>query len=485
MKRLVCEMCGGTDLVKQNGVFVCQNCGTKYSVEEAKKMMVEGAVTIEGTVAVEGTVKVDKSEQLKKLYILAERARKSNNSDNAVRYYNEIMFDDPNSWEANFYLVYFKAKNTNVGSIPSVCYDLINNYQSTFELLVQDKGEDIVTELNMLLDDIKRYCITIINSTRGMQEDCMYWSKAFECLSSFGDKLVETFGAKYKDVAIKSWKETLDLYVQIINSCESEGLAESTAELIMCYFDINAVIEKIYDFDFTYEDPWGYTEDLRRDEKFINCPKCGTKMREREEKCPQCGISKEEIQRLIKEQEERDAAERERLRQERETQRAEEARIRAERRKAWWAANKKKAFITSFTLLLLFVVAVVVNKMVKNNQYQIALAAKLATAKAYIASGDSCVTIYHFEEAQEFYHKAKQIETEQEVLNEIMRKESALQDAQVKADKEYNDALRRLKIFLDADDCEFNDLSNACLNKMIQIYPDRKETKYYQKLRKK
>ena len=41
MKQLICEMCGGNDLIKQDGVFVCQNCGTKYTVEEAKKMMKE------------------------------------------------------------------------------------------------------------------------------------------------------------------------------------------------------------------------------------------------------------------------------------------------------------------------------------------------------------------------------------------------------------------------------------------------------------
>ena len=55
MKRLTCEMCGSTDLIKQDGVFVCQTCGCKYSIEEAKKMMVEG------TVEVTGTVKVDNS----------------------------------------------------------------------------------------------------------------------------------------------------------------------------------------------------------------------------------------------------------------------------------------------------------------------------------------------------------------------------------------------------------------------------------------
>ena len=50
MKRLTCEMCGSTDLIKQDGVFVCQTCGCKYSIEEAKKMMVEGTVEVTGTV---------------------------------------------------------------------------------------------------------------------------------------------------------------------------------------------------------------------------------------------------------------------------------------------------------------------------------------------------------------------------------------------------------------------------------------------------
>lgn len=52
-------MCGSTDLMKDGGVFVCQSCGCKYSVEEARRMMVEG------TVDVTGTVKVDTSDELK------------------------------------------------------------------------------------------------------------------------------------------------------------------------------------------------------------------------------------------------------------------------------------------------------------------------------------------------------------------------------------------------------------------------------------
>lgn len=41
MKRIVCEMCESTDFIKMDGLFVCQECGCKYSMEEAKKMMKE------------------------------------------------------------------------------------------------------------------------------------------------------------------------------------------------------------------------------------------------------------------------------------------------------------------------------------------------------------------------------------------------------------------------------------------------------------
>lgn len=49
MKRLVCELCGSIDLIKCDGVFVCQACGCKYSLEEAKKIMVEIAGSVEVT----------------------------------------------------------------------------------------------------------------------------------------------------------------------------------------------------------------------------------------------------------------------------------------------------------------------------------------------------------------------------------------------------------------------------------------------------
>lgn len=89
MKQLVCEMCGSTELLKQDGVFVCQTCGTKYSVEEAKKMMVEG------TVEIFGTVQIDNSDELENVLDLAINADVSGNREEAELYCNRALEIEP------------------------------------------------------------------------------------------------------------------------------------------------------------------------------------------------------------------------------------------------------------------------------------------------------------------------------------------------------------------------------------------------------
>ena len=106
MKQLTCEMCGSTDLMKDGGVFVCQSCGCKYSVEEAKKMMVEG------TVDVQGTVKVDNSEFVQKYLANARRAKEKEDWEETEKYYNMVEQNDPSNIEAIFYSSYGKAKST-------------------------------------------------------------------------------------------------------------------------------------------------------------------------------------------------------------------------------------------------------------------------------------------------------------------------------------------------------------------------------------
>ncbi|MDE5985295.1 MAG: hypothetical protein K2H13_08585 [Eubacterium sp.] len=139
MKQLTCEMCGSNDLLKEEGIFVCQTCGCKYSVEEAKKMMVEGTVDVTGS-----TVKVDNSSRLKNLYQIARQARDNNDYENAAKYYDMIMQEDPNSWEATFYNVYYRAAQTKIAYITSAADSIRDCLATVFSLItvyVEDLSE--------------------------------------------------------------------------------------------------------------------------------------------------------------------------------------------------------------------------------------------------------------------------------------------------------------------------------------------------------
>lgn len=134
MNQLKCEMCGSTDLVKQDGVFVCQVCGTKYTVEEAKKMM------IEGTVDVQGTVKIDISDELAKLYRAARNAKDNDSKDNAIKYYDMILQKDPTSWEAEFYIVYFKALQCKIAEIQSAAISVSDCLKTVLTSIKENVG---------------------------------------------------------------------------------------------------------------------------------------------------------------------------------------------------------------------------------------------------------------------------------------------------------------------------------------------------------
>lgn len=46
MKAIQCELCGSNQLIKKDGFFQCEYCGTKYTPEEAKKLVLSGSVEI-------------------------------------------------------------------------------------------------------------------------------------------------------------------------------------------------------------------------------------------------------------------------------------------------------------------------------------------------------------------------------------------------------------------------------------------------------
>ena len=94
MKRIVCEVCGSNNLLKQDGVFVCQDCGCRYTLEEVRKMAAE-----ETEEAAE-TVKADNTPAFSNYLDMAKSARDANNYGEAEEYCKKVLETDTSVWEA-------------------------------------------------------------------------------------------------------------------------------------------------------------------------------------------------------------------------------------------------------------------------------------------------------------------------------------------------------------------------------------------------
>ena len=154
MKALKCELCGGTEIVKDGDFFVCQNCGMKYTLESAKKMMVEGVVQVEGT------VKTDKTADAKRLLKLAKTACETRNFCEAERYANKVLeidLDNIDAWAIKSIAIDWQLtiKNNRLRE-SSDCFlktfQLLPNEVKTCEGLIH--AWSVIKSLKLHLDDI-------------------------------------------------------------------------------------------------------------------------------------------------------------------------------------------------------------------------------------------------------------------------------------------------------------------------------------------
>ena len=79
MKKITCELCGSNDFIKEDEVFVCTYCRTKYSVEEAKKLLIDGAVTVNNIAGIESL--------MKRGYLALEDSHRQQ----AAEYFNKVL----------------------------------------------------------------------------------------------------------------------------------------------------------------------------------------------------------------------------------------------------------------------------------------------------------------------------------------------------------------------------------------------------------
>lgn len=243
MKALQCEMCGSQDLVKDGGVFVCQSCGTKYTVEEAKKMM------IEGTVDVKGTVKVDTSDELKNLYEIARRAKDDHNDENALKYYDMIMIKDPNSWEANFYVVYYQSMTCTIAQIANAAFKLEHCLDSVCILVnktITDPEEkkkamnDIYVHSTVAAGMLSNAASNHYNGINPQikddytQEYINNEVAARDICYTLGEAIVLYFGEENGELAAQAWKKGIEIHAKFVKYLQQK---DENVKIINDYAD--------------------------------------------------------------------------------------------------------------------------------------------------------------------------------------------------------------------------------------------------------
>ncbi|HWP21958.1 MAG TPA: TFIIB-type zinc finger domain-containing protein [Candidatus Cryosericum sp.] len=247
MEAIKCELCGSNDFAKEGNFFVCQHCGTKYTTEDAKKLLI--------------TVTIDKSEEIKNLYVLARRAKAANDAENAYKYYEMILQEEPYSWEAVFYTAYYSALQDINGNL----IEALLVFQKKLAIVVQIISDsDTPQERPAALKEVFERTIDLVSeyantagavyykserskpiTTSVSQENIILLMTRLQAVEGtyifLGDQLKNS--SSYSDeidrLAAEAWKRALDLKLTwstgYISRLSSEQIAKYSAEVRKYY----------------------------------------------------------------------------------------------------------------------------------------------------------------------------------------------------------------------------------------------------------
>lgn len=267
MKAIVCEMCGNNEFVKQDGFMVCQSCGTKYTVEEAKKMMVEGVV------------KIDDTDELKKLYQAARNARETGDTESALKHYENISAHDPDSWEALFYCVILKTNTVKNGQIGAAALSVSNCLEKVLRLIndniaddnekkqaVKQVYDECLSTAQWLTTASHNFCDSLTKGSGAMMltgisgavsslnsvgsaigEDRSRCLNIANIMCCFGNNIEQIFGMNdkfYSDLAVLSWKKLIEF---------DQGFRAKHGSNMMDNDSIDRFSQKIHRYEPNYD----------------------------------------------------------------------------------------------------------------------------------------------------------------------------------------------------------------------------------------
>ena len=162
MKQIVCDLCESTEFVKEGGVFICQGCGTKYSLEEAKSMMREvegGAAPIAtGTPVSTFPMGNPNQQQIDNTLVLATTAYEAQNYAEAENYCNQAIVLDAmcyKAWNLKGKAVGWQSKIDNLR-----IEEAAHSFCKAIDFAPEEEKEDLKTQA---VDELKKLGLALIS----------------------------------------------------------------------------------------------------------------------------------------------------------------------------------------------------------------------------------------------------------------------------------------------------------------------------------
>jgi len=154
MKQLTCEICDSINVVKQDGLFVCQSCSMKYSVEEAKKMMFEDIS------------QDSQANMVEKHLHLVQVAMRDKNWDEVLTYSEKILEIDSRNAEAWVFKGYVLAQKSMEGLFEDESSPNFNQAKQCFDTAF-DNGY-VCSDKNDLIIDIATHSFLWVDKWGGV-----------------------------------------------------------------------------------------------------------------------------------------------------------------------------------------------------------------------------------------------------------------------------------------------------------------------------
>ncbi|MCQ2201319.1 MAG: hypothetical protein MJZ27_04455 [Bacteroidales bacterium] len=249
MNKFVCETCGSSNLLKQDGLYMCEYCRTKYTVEEVKKLFVE--------------VAINHDEEVKELYTAASRELETRNWEAAHETFKHILSLCPNDWEAIFYSEITKTLRDGRESFPHNVVPLCKAINEALHIIQKetddnDQDDNIATITKLVIDlsDIyfidtkKTEKLLTFDSADTIQYRNLIYTSCMDLCYYYGDILHGYFGDRYKNTIVQAWKQG----VTIQNNSNIKKCQFGTAS------EYEAKIQK-------YEPNWSFEENGKKEVK--------------------------------------------------------------------------------------------------------------------------------------------------------------------------------------------------------------------------